>query len=350
MSGVTATFDGANPGDFTVSTAPASSVGSLDITRLIVHFSPTGTGFRTANLHIISNDSNEGSFDLTLSGNAVTPLTSFSDDFDPGIDTSLWADFSSSILANTNGQAAGSGSTGNSLWFGGADFRYATTMPINTSAGEVLRSKSRFQEADLFHGTRWRTEKISCSNIQPTGWFLLEWAVPIATQPGSHRTFRFQSRRIRQPPNFDFDRSVYEATALIMARSKMSQIGLPANTIEIDQPNGGEFINLSETTTITWGATITGNVRIELYKAGVFHSILASSETNDGSYDWLVSGSLPLGSDYRIRVSSVIAPGIEDFSDADFSIFSEVFPPGGNIPQGWITSKWRQRRLGSQFG
>lgn len=62
-------------------------------------------------------------------------VDTFFDDFDPGIDVALWAQFGGAVAANTNGQAAGPGSTGNSLWFGGNGSRFATTQPVNTING-----------------------------------------------------------------------------------------------------------------------------------------------------------------------------------------------------------------------
>lgn len=115
--------------------------------------------------------------------------------------------------------------------------------------------------------------------------------------------------------------------------------GQPPNTITVGAPNGGEAFALGGSTQITWGANIgASNVRIELHKGGVFHSLLAASETNDGSFTWNISGGLPAAADYRIRLSSVDTPSIEDFSDANFSLASEIWPPGGSFPVGWVTS------------
>ncbi|MCX6873928.1 MAG: M6 family metalloprotease domain-containing protein, partial [Verrucomicrobia bacterium] len=68
----------------------------------------------------------------------ITPVSSFFDDFDPSYDPALWAQFGGTVAANTNGQAAGVGSTGNSLWFGGAGSRYATTQPIDTRSSSGI--------------------------------------------------------------------------------------------------------------------------------------------------------------------------------------------------------------------
>jgi hypothetical protein len=58
------------------------------------------------------------------------------------------------------------------------------------------------------------------------------------------------------------------------------------------------------------------NVKIELYKGGVFQEIIEPSTENDGTYTWTqVNPSLVDGSDYKVRISAVSEPGIYDESD-----------------------------------
>jgi len=57
------------------------------------------------------------------------------------------------------------------------------------------------------------------------------------------------------------------------------------------------------------------NVKIELYKGGIFQETIESSTENDGTYTWTVNPALADGSDYKVRVSSVSEPGIYDESD-----------------------------------
>ena len=101
------------------------------------------------------------------------------------------------------------------------------------------------------------------------------------------------------------------------------QFGLPANTIQATYPNGGENIYLGSTQTITWGANITGNVKIELLKGGSLNSVLSANEPNDGSYTWSVSAGLPAGSDYTVKISSVDNPAYTDSSNANFTITTQ---------------------------
>jgi hypothetical protein len=57
------------------------------------------------------------------------------DNFDADFDPSLWVDFGGTVETNTHGQQAGPGSSGNSLWFGGQESRFATTRPLDTTGG-----------------------------------------------------------------------------------------------------------------------------------------------------------------------------------------------------------------------
>lgn len=135
LSGIDISFDGANPDDFTIVETPSASLPSLYLTTLTVRFQPTGVGAREATMHIVSNDADEGSFDIMLEGQGVNNLTSFFDDFDPGIDSSLWQSFGADVSANTHASPPGPQTTGKSLWFGGWGVRTATTLPMDTSGG-----------------------------------------------------------------------------------------------------------------------------------------------------------------------------------------------------------------------
>lgn len=136
LTGLGITIDGAHAGDFTVTVDPPASVAPASSATFTVRFSPLATGNRMAALHLVSNDANESPFDIELRG--TTNQVILQDDFDPGIDSPLWFGFGGSANANTYGQAAGAGSSGNSLHFDGTGSRFATTVPLDTTnSGEV---------------------------------------------------------------------------------------------------------------------------------------------------------------------------------------------------------------------
>lgn len=116
--------------------------------------------------------------------------------------------------------------------------------------------------------------------------------------------------------------------------------GVPPNTIIVGKPNGGEVAYPDSTQAIDWQANISGGVKIDLYKGGVFKSTIASDQSNDGRYNWAVPASLAGGTDYTIRISSVSNPvPTFDFSDAPFTINDTTFPAEGRIPYGWYRPK-----------
>ncbi|MEO5914550.1 MAG: choice-of-anchor D domain-containing protein [Luteolibacter sp.] len=74
LTGLKITKDGAHAADFTVITNPVAPVsGPVGTTTFKVKFTPGATGPRTAVLHIASNDEDEASYDITLTGNYPPP-------------------------------------------------------------------------------------------------------------------------------------------------------------------------------------------------------------------------------------------------------------------------------------
>jgi len=104
-------------------------------------------------------------------------------------------------------------------------------------------------------------------------------------------------------------------------------INLP---ITVTSPNGGEQWEQGRPYTITWTSVgdVGNYVMIELLKGALVHYVVTSYIPNDpGVYSWKVPLGYELGTDYRIRVSSMSQP-YSDVSDEYFSIV---------IPYSWIT-------------
>lgn len=120
----------------------------------------------------------------------------FFDDFDPNYDPALWAAFGGTAAANTNGQAAGPGSSGNSLWFGGDGVRSATTIPIDTTGGGSVSFKlavaagfeSTWETADLGEEVvlEWSTDGIGFTQFagpfSNTDWQSYEVSIPLSAE------------------------------------------------------------------------------------------------------------------------------------------------------------------------
>ena len=85
-------------------------------------------------------------------------------------------------------------------------------------------------------------------------------------------------------------------------------------------PNGGEALNGDAFYNITWASGQGGNVTIELLKNGINYTTISSSTANDGLFAWTVLRSVPTGSDYRIRITSLGVGAESDTSNDDFFI------------------------------
>jgi len=77
-----------------------------------------------------------------------------------------------------------------------------------------------------------------------------------------------------------------------------------ANEVTVISPNGGEAWKAGTTQTITWTDNFDENVKIDLFKGGVFKFSLpgGSSTPSDGSFNWAIPFDITGGSDYSIRI------------------------------------------------
>jgi parallel beta-helix repeat protein len=93
-------------------------------------------------------------------------------------------------------------------------------------------------------------------------------------------------------------------------------------SITVTSPNGGEEWAVDGTHYVNW--TYTGNglgsVKIELYNGTSLVYVVATSTTNNGSYVWTVPDTVTLGSNYRIRITSIADIDTYDESNDPFSI------------------------------
>jgi M6 family metalloprotease-like protein len=109
------------------------------------------------------------------------------------------------------------------------------------------------------------------------------------------------------------------------------------NQIIVTGPNGGERLFPATDFPITWDANIVGNVKIELFKDGVFVTNIATNAPNDGVYAWNIAALNQVGAGYSIRVSSITnLVASSDTTDGVFSITDGKFPVGDVFPYGWV--------------
>jgi hypothetical protein len=99
--------------------------------------------------------------------------------------------------------------------------------------------------------------------------------------------------------------------------------------IIVTSPNGGEVWAKGTTHIITWLDNISWNVRIELWKGGIYHSLINASTPSTGSCYWAIPSTLPSGNNYKIKILALSSSNaaLFDFSDNNFSIIGPTPSP-----------------------
>jgi hypothetical protein len=122
----------------------------------------------------------------------------------------------------------------------------------------------------------------------------------------------------------DYKVRIYQGTVEDYSDAVFSVVATPTPTIRVSAPNGGESWTRGTTATITWtSSNLTGNVTIDLYKAGVLSQNLGTATAASGTKNWPVPSTLTIGSDYKVRIYQGT---VEDYSDAVFSVVATPTP------------------------
>jgi ELWxxDGT repeat protein len=104
--------------------------------------------------------------------------------------------------------------------------------------------------------------------------------------------------------------------------------------ISVSTPNGAESWLLGSAHSITWAdGAVGGNVKIELFKNRVIVRVLnpiISAAT--GTWSWSIPMSETIGTDYRVKVTSLDDTHISDLSNADFTV-TTTSQPGVTVNQ-----------------
>ena len=140
------------------------------------------------------------------------------------------------------------------------------------------------------------------------------WAIPLGLTDSTQ--YQILISDVSNPATDDFSDYFEIFTPLVI------------DTLTVINPDSLTDWETGTTHAITWTSTgsIT-NVKIELYKGGVFDSEIVASTPNDGSYTWTIPTDLEDGIDYQIRISDVSNPTTYDDSP-NFAITSIATPPG----------------------
>jgi hypothetical protein len=95
--------------------------------------------------------------------------------------------------------------------------------------------------------------------------------------------------------------------------------------LHLTYPAGGEVWQRFQVVNIQWEDNLAENVKLEMYKGGVFNRTFVFSTPSSGFYTWTVGlfQGFPPGSDYTIRISSTADTNLYDFSEP----FTIINPP-----------------------
>jgi hypothetical protein len=109
-----------------------------------------------------------------------------------------------------------------------------------------------------------------------------------------------------------------------------------APVLTVSSPDGGEAWNKGSSQTITWTDNIVGNVKIELFRNGIFNATISASTESDGSYTWAIPANQATGSTYKIHITSLDTPTLTDASNSNFTIRTAtsvrvLSPNGGEV-------------------
>ncbi len=136
----------------------------------------------------------------------------------------------------------------------------------------------------LYKGGAW--DRMITSSTPNDGWF--SCAIPCDVAPASDYKVKITS--LSDPSVYDFSNGNFRISSF-----------------RPTAPGCGVSWKRGTTHTITWTSKCSPgpNVKLALYKGGVWVSMITSSTPNDGSYDWAIPANTTLGSDYRVRITSL---------------------------------------------
>ena len=196
-------------------------------------------------------------------------------------------------------------------------------MVISPNGGEVWQPGSTQTLRWKYTGTPGDTVKIE---ILRSGAPLatLASSVPIGTGGNGSQPFTFPSYT---PLGTDYQIRVTSTTYPACTDTSDGYFTISRlPSITVTAPNGGETWPQNSTQTITWSYTEDPGsmVSIELLNGTTVQQVITAATSigtgGSGSYGFAIPTSLPLGSDYTIRVTSTGNASYTDTSDAAFTV------------------------------
>lgn len=148
------------------------------------------------------------------------------------------------------------------------------------------------------------------------------WSIPLTLS--SANDYRIKISSNGNPALYDYSNAVF---------------AISAPQLQLVSPNGGESWIRGQQSQIRWTyANITGNLNVELYRGEAMEfvtTISTAAAINTNSFNWNIPSALALGTDYRIKISSINIPAISDVSENVFSLVGTNAPltAGADISQ-----------------
>ena len=192
---------------------------------------------------------------------------------------------------------------------GGGNWEQGSTQTIRWS---YTGSCGSYVKIELLKGTTVSRVISSSASVGCGGSGSKSWTVPYNQVLGADYKIRVTSTS--NPSLFDTSNANFAIIA-----------GPPLIVVS---PNGGENWQRGSTHTIKWG--YSGNpgsyVKIELLKGTTVSRVISSSASvgpgGSGSKSWTVPSTQTVGTNYKIRISSISNPSLVDTSNANFAIGS----------------------------
>ncbi|MDI6841168.1 MAG: hypothetical protein QMD71_10060, partial [bacterium] len=110
--------------------------------------------------------------------------------------------------------------------------------------------------------------------------------------------------------------------------------------IAIILPDSGEWYTMGTSKTIKWvSKNVSGGVKLELYKSGSLVESIVEYTPNDGLYLWDVPITYTPDTTYKVKITAISEPSINDYSDGNFTLCrrNKVLSPNGG--EWWIVGE-----------
>lgn len=125
-------------------------------------------------------------------------------------------------------------------------------------------------------------------------------------------------------------RALSAADVAALGSAQASGVPLPQQPtgLRVVSPNGGEVFTAGTTQTIAWVVNEPGGLlQLDLLIGNLVYRTLGQVPMRQGSFAWAIEPRLGDTNNYRLRLTSLDFPAVQDVSDATFSVTGSGEPP-----------------------